>query len=65
MERILKPFLNKEDIYKIRLIKKYARIRFKRFWKEWGISKDEAIEFLLCFSIFAFIFALYIVCTIL
>lgn len=65
MERILKQFLNKEDIHKIRLIKKYARIRFQRFWKEWGVSKNEAMDFLACISIFAFIFALYIVCSML
>lgn len=62
MERVLKSFLSKEDIYKIRLIKKYARIRFKRFWKEWGVTKEEAIGLLACISIFAFIFALYILC---
>lgn len=60
MERVLKSFLSKKDMYKIRLIKKYARIRFKRFWKEWGVTKEEAIEFLACISIFVFLFALYI-----
>lgn len=65
MERVLKSFLSKEDIYKIKLIKKYARIRFNRFWKEWGITKDEAMELLACISIFAFIFAMYIVCSML
>lgn len=60
MERVLKSFLSKEDMHKIRFIKKYARIRFKRFWKEWGISKDEAMDFLACISIFVFLFALYI-----
>lgn len=60
MEAILKTFMTKEDIHKLRLIKKYANIRFKRFWKEWGISKEDVLNILACFSIFGFLFALYI-----
>ena len=33
MEMILRKFMTKEDIYKLKLIKKYAKIRFRRFIK--------------------------------
>lgn len=36
-----KPLIKKANARKIRLIKKYARIRFHRFWKEWGVTKEE------------------------
>lgn len=57
----MKTLLSKEDRRKIKLIKKYAKIRFKRFWNEWGISKKEAVDFLGAISIFAGILALYII----
>ena len=60
MEDILKLFMNKEDVKKVRLIKKYTKIRLKRFWNEWGISKEEAEIFLSLFSIFGCLFLLYI-----
>ena len=60
MEDILKLFMNKEDVKKVRLIKKYTKIRVKRFWNEWGISKEEAEIFLSLFSIFGCLFLLYI-----
>jgi hypothetical protein len=60
--------LSKEDRYKIRLIKKYARIRFRRFkgrfkkfWDEWGISKEEFGMIITVLLFFVFLFELYIV----
>lgn len=40
--RIMKPSTR----FKLRLIKKYAKIRFKRFWREWGITKHQALTLL-------------------
>lgn len=40
-----------ERVYKIRLILHYAKIRFRRFWKEWGISKREFLEFVAAFGL--------------
>ncbi len=57
---MLKRVLNKEDYKKVMLIKKYAKIRFKRFWKEWGINKEEFEMFLGGLSIFGGVFALSI-----
>ena len=42
------------------LIKKYAKIRFNRFWSEWGISKEELGMFAGALSMFIIPFALYI-----
>lgn len=55
----MKALLTKEDKRKIRLIKKYAKIRFRRFWNEWGVTKEEAIMFLGALSVFALPLALY------
>lgn len=57
----MKTLLSKEDRMKIKLIKKYARIRFRRFWNEWGVSKEEVISLLSCASIFGLLFVLYII----
>ena len=57
----MKTLLSKEDKRKIKLIKKYAKIRFRRFWNEWGISKEEALDFVGALSIFVMLFALYII----
>lgn len=61
MNKLLRKLLNKEDYKKVMLIKKYAKIRFRRFWNEWGVSKEDAINFLGAMSIFVFIGALYFV----
>ena len=58
---MLKRLLNKEDYKKVLLIKKYAKIRFRRFWREWGVTKEEVIDLLGCFSIFGMLIATYIV----
>ena len=57
----MKTLLSKEDKRKIKLIKKYVKIRFRRFWNEWGVSKEEALDLVGALSIFVGLFALYIV----
>lgn len=59
--RLLKKLLTKEDYKKVLLIKKYARIRFKRFWNEWGLSKEDCLNLLSCMAMFGMLGALYIV----
>lgn len=56
-----KPLIKKANKRKINLIKKYAKIRFHRFWKEWGITKEELEMFLGALLIFIISFGLYIV----
>ncbi len=56
----MKTLLSKEDQRKIRLIKKYAKIRFKRFWKEWGVSKEDVACLLGGFSLFGLVASVYI-----
>ena len=53
--------MRKETRHKLRLIKKYAKIRFKRFWSEWGITKNEFADFLASVAIIAFVVSLSIV----
>ena len=53
---------NKE---KMRLICKYAKIRFKRFWKEWGIGKEEIEVIVDSALLLASLFAFYIIAYIL
>ncbi len=48
-----KPLIKKANARKIKLIKKYAKIRFERFWKEWGISKEEFGMFVGALSVIA------------
>lgn len=53
--------MKKETIYKLKLIKKYAKIRFKRWWKEWGINDNEELEmFIGALSVFIIPFLLCI-----
>ena len=56
-----KPLIKKANRRKINLIKKYAKIRFRRFWNEWGITKEQFVDLLGCISLFAFIYVAYIV----
>ena len=56
-----RPLRKKSNARKIKLIKKYAKIRFNRFWSEWGISKEELGMFVGALSIFVGLFAFYIV----
>lgn len=56
----MKTLLSKEDQRKIRLIKKYAKIRLKRFWKEWGITKEDAVDLLGGFSLLGLVASTYI-----
>lgn len=56
-----KPLIKKANKRKIKLIKKYAKIRFKRFWSEWGITKEELGMFVGALSVFVIPFTLYIV----
>lgn len=53
--------MKRETVYKLRLIKKYAKIRFKRFWREWGISLEEFEMLLGAASVVILPFALYII----
>ena len=53
--------MRKETRHKLRLIKKYAKIRFKRFWSEWGITKNEFADFLASVAIIAIVVSLSIV----
>ena len=57
---MLKKLLNKEDYKKVMLIKKYAKIRFRRFWKEWGISKEDFACLMGGFSLFGLLASVYI-----
>lgn len=52
--------MSNETRYKLRLIKKYAKIRFRRFWREWGVSKEETKDFLSIIAIFALLIEFYI-----
>ena len=52
--------MSKENIKKIKLIKKYARIRFNRFWKEWGLSKEDVKIFGSIFGLFATMYLSYL-----
>lgn len=56
-----RPLRKKSNSRKIRLIKKYAKIRFNRFWGECGISKEELGMFVGALSVFAVPFILYII----
>ena len=58
---MLSLLLSKEDIYKLKLIKKYAKIRFRRFWKEWGINKEEAYGIFAVILLFVFLFEIGII----
>ncbi len=68
MKRILKTFMTKEDIYKLKLIKKYLKIRFKRFFKRyfkkleifWNKYKEDVYSFLTVLFIFVDLLGLYI-----
>lgn len=57
---MLRAMLNKEDYKKVVLIKKYAKIRIKRFWREWGITKFEAKCFATLGLIFGGLYLAYI-----
>ena len=52
--------MSKETRYKLRLLKKYAKIRFRRFWREWGVSKEEIKIFLSIIGLFVLLFELHI-----
>ena len=39
--------------------------KFRKFWKEWGISKEELADFLSIIGIFALLFEFYILGTML
>lgn len=56
----MKTLLSKENQRKIRLIKKYAKIRFKRFWKEWGVNKEDIECLLGGFLLLGFVASTYI-----
>lgn len=56
-----KPLIKKANKRKIALIKKYAQIRLKKLWNEWGFSKEEFGMLIGTLSIFVGLFALYIV----
>lgn len=56
-----KPLIKKANRRKINLIKKYARIRLRRFWSEWGITKEELGMFVGALSAFLFPIALSII----
>ena len=43
--------MSRETRYKLRLIKKYAKIRFKRFWREWGMTRYEFLDLISAFGI--------------
>ena len=49
------------NIEKIKLIKKYAKIRFKRFWREWGITKEEFYILLTYTFMLILLFELYLI----
>ena len=50
--------MSKETRYKLRMIKKYAKIRFKRFWKEWGLAGYELADLIASAGILVFLLAL-------
>ena len=56
----MKTLLSKEDQRKIRLIKKYAKIRLKRFWKEWGVTTEDAVDLLGGLSLLGLVASTYI-----
>jgi hypothetical protein len=39
---------------------KKIKNKLKRFWKEWGISKEETGYLLACFAVFGSLFIVYI-----
>lgn len=53
--------MKKENIRKIKLIKKYAKIRFKRFWKEWGFSKRDMMDIVSIFGLLISLYCMYII----
>ena len=53
--------MSKETRHKLRLIRKYAKIRIKRFWREWGISKEEFGYLITSMAIIAFVASLTII----
>lgn len=53
--------MRKETRHKLRLIRKYAKIRIKRFWREWGISKEEFGYLITSMAIIAFVASLTII----
>ena len=56
--------MSRETRYKLRLIKKYAKIRFKRFWSEWGMTRYEFMDLLASMSIIVLMLVFSIVGTV-
>ena len=49
------------NLQKIKLIKKYGVIRFKRFWREWGVNKEEFVMIVSTISLILGLFSFYII----
>ena len=64
-KKFLRVSRKMERARKWKLIKKYAKIRFERFWDEWGITKQEMLDFLGAVSVIISIGLLFILAAIL
>ena len=64
-EKFLRVRRRMERSRKWKQLKKYAKIRFKRFWDEWGFTKQEMLDLLGAVSLWIILAMVIIVAAIL